>query len=90
MAYGSIITGLQSVFPKNKLKPKDSSSNLSYLFSNALFGLVTANSIARLGDDSIFPKSTMNTEASIAQNEDSYRKPEIRPETQESYFHTKK
>ncbi len=94
-AYGGIVTAIQSALPKNKLKPRDASSNLSYLFCNALFGLVTANSIAKLGDDSIFPDSKLNTETINTkiltnQNNDDYRKPVIRPETQESFFQTRK
>ncbi len=94
--YGGVITGLMSALPNNKLKPKDSSSNLSYLFTNSLFGIVTANCIAKLGDDSIFPDSninttdTINTKISTNKNNDDYWKPVIRPETQESFFQTKK
>ncbi len=89
-AYGGIITAMQSAFPNNKLKPRDSSSNLSYLFSNSLYGIVSANCISRLGDDSIFPRSNMNNEVSeVQRNDDYYYQPKIRPETQESYFQTK-
>lgn len=92
--YGGIITALQSALPNNKLKPKDSSSNLSYLFSNSLYGLVTANCIARLGDDSLFPKSDVsNHNVRITHNDDYYQKSQsqfpVRPETQESYFQSK-
>ncbi|KUO64678.1 MAG: hypothetical protein APF84_06045 [Gracilibacter sp. BRH_c7a] len=89
-AYGGIISVIQSALPKNKLRPKDSSSNLSYLVCNALYGLVTANSIARLGDESIFPKAATNTELSTDPLNNYYFQPQVRPETQESYFQAKR
>lgn len=47
--WGGIITAFQSSFPKNKIKPRDSSSNLSYVLCNMTYGIVTTMLIKKLG-----------------------------------------
>jgi hypothetical protein len=54
--FGAITTALLSVLPKNKMKPKDATSNLSYVMTNMIYGLVTTQAISSLGNDSIFEK----------------------------------
>lgn len=54
IAYGSIITAGLSAFPRNKVKPKDAQSNLSYMISHGLFGLATTYAISALGDKSLW------------------------------------
>ena len=49
-----------SVFPTNKVRPKDAISNLSYMASHAVFGLVTTAIVAKLGDDSLFDAKPYN------------------------------
>ena len=44
---GSMITALLSAFPQNKVKPKDAASNLSYMFSHAVYGIVTTAIVAK-------------------------------------------
>ncbi|MFZ3100780.1 MAG: hypothetical protein WA131_09070 [Desulfitobacteriaceae bacterium] len=60
ITFGSIITAILSGFTKNKVKPKDALSNLSYLLSHAAFGLVSALTIAKIGDDSLFDTPPQN------------------------------
>ena len=42
ISFGAIITGLTSGFAINKVRPKDASSNLSYVFASSIYGIVTA------------------------------------------------
>jgi uncharacterized membrane protein len=54
--YGAIVTALLSGFPKNKVKPKDATSNLSYVTSHVFYGIITTQLISRLGSSKIFNK----------------------------------
>lgn len=54
VTFGSIVTGILSGFPSNKVRPKDAVSNLSYLLSHAAFGLVSIFTAAKIGDKSLF------------------------------------
>jgi len=60
ISFGAIITGLTSGFAMNKVKPKDANSNLSYVAASAIYGLVTALLISKLGDDSLFDAQPQN------------------------------
>lgn len=57
---GAIATALPSLAPQNKVKPKDAASNLSYVFSNIVYGLLTTFAAAKLGDDSLFDVPPQN------------------------------
>jgi hypothetical protein len=54
ISYGAIISGLISIQSNNKVSPKDAASNLSYLATHAVYGMVTASMIKWLGDPSLF------------------------------------
>jgi hypothetical protein len=58
--FGAIATVLPNLAPWNKMKPKDAASNLSYVFSNIVFGLLTTISAAKLGHDSLFDTAPQN------------------------------
>ncbi|MDR3584500.1 MAG: hypothetical protein P4L59_04160 [Desulfosporosinus sp.] len=60
ITFGSIITAILSGLSHNKVKPKDASSNLSYLLSHAAFGLVSIFTAAKIGDDSLFDTPPQN------------------------------
>ena len=60
MTFGSTITALLSGFGSNKVKPKDAKSNLTYIFSSGIFGLVTTYAAALLGDDSLWDTPPAN------------------------------
>lgn len=51
---GSITTSLLSAFPTNKVAPKDAASNLSYMLSHAVYGIITTGVAAYLGHPSIY------------------------------------
>jgi hypothetical protein len=51
--YGAITTGLLSGFPTNKVKPKDATSNLSYVAAHILYGIITTQLISKLGDKTV-------------------------------------
>jgi hypothetical protein len=57
---GAIATALPTLAPQNKVKPKDAASNLSYVFSNIIYGLLTTFSAAKLGHDSLFDVPPQN------------------------------
>lgn len=57
---GSAITALMSGFTQNKVRPKDAASNLSYLVSHAIYGLVTTFAAAKLGDPSLYDSKPNN------------------------------
>lgn len=59
-SYGAIITALLSGFSSNKVKPKDAASNLSNVFSTAIYGLVTTVVAAKMGHDSLFDSQPIN------------------------------
>jgi hypothetical protein len=54
VTFGAIVTGILSGFPNNKVRPKDAISNLSYLLSHAVFGLVSIFTAAKIGEKSLF------------------------------------
>ncbi|MHB1651567.1 MAG: hypothetical protein ACYCVD_03710 [Desulfitobacteriaceae bacterium] len=60
VTFGTFITAMLSGFTNNKVKPKDALSNLSYIVSHAVFGLVTIFTAAKIGDDSIFDTPPKN------------------------------
>jgi hypothetical protein len=55
---GSLITAFLSAAKTDKIRPKDAASNLSYMLSHALFGLVATWTVATLGDDSLFTEKS--------------------------------
>ena len=60
MAFGNIINTMLGGFVENKVRPKDAASNLSYLFSSAIFGTATALVATKMGHDSIYDASPKN------------------------------
>lgn len=56
--YGSAISAALSTLPTNKVRPKDAASNLSYVLSHAVYGLVAATAAAKLGDDTLFTEKS--------------------------------
>ncbi|WP_407314224.1 hypothetical protein [Desulfosporosinus sp. SB140] len=60
ISIGAIATVIPNVVPKNSVKPKDAASNLSYVFSNIVYGLLTTFSAAKLGHDSLFDTPPQN------------------------------
>lgn len=60
MTFGSTITAMLSGFGSNKVKPKDARSNLSYVISSGIFGIVTTYAAALLGDDSLWDAPPAN------------------------------
>lgn len=60
ITFGATITAMLSGFNTNKVKPKDARSNLSYIISNAFFGLGTTYAASLLGDESLWDAPPMN------------------------------
>lgn len=60
ITFGAVITAMLSGFNSNKVKPKDAKSNLSYIISDAIFGLGTTFSMALLGDESLWDAPPAN------------------------------
>ncbi|MDD2496803.1 MAG: hypothetical protein PHY90_01505 [Desulfitobacteriaceae bacterium] len=60
ISIGSTVTALLSAFPQNKVKPKDAASNLSYMFSHAVYGIVTTYLVTGLGHPSLFDAKPLN------------------------------
>ncbi|NLI90993.1 MAG: hypothetical protein GX434_01950 [Peptococcaceae bacterium] len=58
--YGAITTALLSGFPTNKVKPKDATSNLSYVAAHILYGITTTQLISKLGDKTVLNKHPMD------------------------------
>lgn len=54
IAIGAVATLIPNILPQNKVKPKDAASNLSYVFSNMVYGLLATFAVAKLGHDSLF------------------------------------
>lgn len=54
LIHGSAVSGIVSGLPQNKVRPKDAASNLSYMLSHAIYGLVAGVVMARLGHPSLF------------------------------------
>lgn len=57
---GAIVTVIPNIAPKNSVKPKDAASNLSYVFSNMVYGLITTVAAAKLGHNSLFDAPPQN------------------------------
>jgi len=57
---GAIATAIPNVVPQNSVKPKDAASNLSYVFSNIVYGLLTTFAAAKLGHDSLYDTPPQN------------------------------
>lgn len=57
---GAIATVIPNIAPNNKVKPKDAASNLSYVFTNLVYGLLTTFAAAKLGHDSLFDTPPQN------------------------------
>lgn len=60
ISMGSFITFILSAIPSNKVKPTDAASNLSYMLSHAVYGLVTIITASMLGHISIFDSKPTN------------------------------
>ncbi|HBV87233.1 MAG TPA: hypothetical protein DEF42_11435 [Desulfosporosinus sp.] len=60
ITHGAFLMLMQSALPWNKMKPKDAVSNLSYVLTNAIYGLICGTAIAKLGDDSLFDVEPLN------------------------------
>jgi len=58
--FGAIVTVIPNLAHWNKMKPKDAASNLSYVFSNMVFGLLATFTAAILGHDSLFDTPPQN------------------------------
>jgi hypothetical protein len=54
VTFGAIATAIPNIVPKNNVRPKDAASNLSYIFTNLVYGLITTFAAAKLGHDSLF------------------------------------
>lgn len=59
-SFGATITAMVSGLTNKRIKPKDANSNLSYMLSNALFGVTTALVASKMGHDSIYDAPPMN------------------------------
>ncbi len=60
VTFGAIATAIPNIVPKNNVKPKDAASNLSYIFTNLVYGLITTFAAAKLGHDSLFDTPPQN------------------------------
>jgi len=60
VTFGAVISAILGGFAHNKVKPKDALSNLSYLLSHAVFGLVSVFTAAKIGNDSLFDTLPQN------------------------------
>lgn len=54
LTLGSAITAIMSGFPNNKVQSRDAASNLSYMLTHIVYGIVTAMVATRLGDPALF------------------------------------
>jgi hypothetical protein len=82
VTFGATITAMLSGFNTNKVKPKDSKSNLSYLISNTIFGLGATYSAALLGDESLWDAQPANnyiqpTTPTTAEKKEMKRNPKL-------------
>ncbi|NBJ14501.1 MAG: hypothetical protein FNP40_02790 [Dehalobacter sp. 4CP] len=59
-AIGAIATAIPNVVPKNRVKPKDAASNLSYVASNIVYGMLATIAAAIFGHDSLFDAPPQN------------------------------
>ncbi|WP_407311991.1 hypothetical protein [Desulfosporosinus sp. SB140] len=60
IVFGAIATAIPNLAPWNKMRPRDAASNLSYVFSNIVFGLLATFSAAKLGHDTLFDTPPQN------------------------------
>ena len=56
---GAIATVIPNIIP-NRVRPKDAASNLSYVVTNVIFGLMATIAAAMLGDNSLFDTPPQN------------------------------
>jgi uncharacterized membrane protein YeaQ/YmgE (transglycosylase-associated protein family) len=82
VTFGAVITAMLSGFNTNKVKPKDSKSNLSYLISNTIFGLGITYSASLLGDESLWDAKPANnyiqpTNPTTAEKEEMKQNPKL-------------
>ena len=68
VTFGSFITAILSGLSHDKVKPKDAKSNLSYLLSHAVFGLVSTFMAAKIGDNSLFDTPPQNDYTKPSEN----------------------
>lgn len=59
LTVGAIATVIPNVVP-NRVRPKDAASNLSYVVTNIIYGLLTTTAAAKLGHDSLFDTPPQN------------------------------
>jgi hypothetical protein len=60
IAMGSLITFVLGTLPQNIVRPKDAASNLSYMLSHSVYGLVTTAVAAKLGHPSLYDAQPQN------------------------------
>lgn len=60
ITHGAFLMAIQSGLPTNKVKPKDPTTNLSYVLTNAFYGLICGTVISKLGHDSLFDVEPLN------------------------------
>lgn len=57
---GSLVTFVIGAIPKNKVRPKDAASSLSYMASHAIYGVVATSVAAKLGHPSLYDVKPQN------------------------------
>lgn len=57
---GSSINFVLGTLPQNQIRPKDAASNLSYMLSHAVYGLITTFVVAKLGHPSLYSRPINN------------------------------
>lgn len=90
VTHGAFLMALQSGAPWNKVKPKDANSNLSYVLTNAFYGLICGTAIAKLGHDSLFDTEPANDhiKPTLTTSEEVFQAlPELDSRTIESIIH---
>lgn len=60
ISIGSIVTAMMSMFPTNKVRPKDAASNLSYMLSHAVYGVVAAIVASKMGTANLYDVEPRN------------------------------
>jgi hypothetical protein len=60
IAIGSMLTAMTSFSPTNKVKPKDAASNLSYMLSHAVYGVITAVVASKIGAPELYDVEPRN------------------------------
>jgi hypothetical protein len=51
---------MMSASPTNKVKPKDAASNLSYMLSHAVYGVITAAIASKMGTSNLYDAGPRN------------------------------